>query len=84
MADYDYSSYERLIIEIKDGIALVTINRPEVYNATDFKLHNELSLVWLDLGKDDAVRVIVITGAGTAFSAGGDFDLIEKSIGNAK
>ena len=80
----DYSSYENLLIETNDGVALVTINRPEVYNATDFKLHNELSLIWLDLGKDDAVRVIVITGAGSAFSAGGDFDLIEKSIGNAK
>ncbi len=84
MADYDYSSYEKLLIEIKDGIALLTINRPEVYNATDFKLHNELSRIWLDLGKDDNVRVAVITGAGTAFSAGGDFDLIEQSIGNAK
>jgi enoyl-CoA hydratase len=80
----DYSSYEHLLFEIKDGVALLTINRPEVYNATDFKLHNELSRVWLDLGKDDDVRVIVITGAGSAFSAGGDFDLIEKSIGNAK
>jgi len=80
----DYSSYENLLIETTDGVALVTINRPEVYNATDFKLHNELSRIWLDLGRDDEVRVIVITGAGTAFSAGGDFDLIEKSIGNAK
>ena len=81
---YDYSSYEHLIIEVKDGVALLTINRPEVYNATNFKLHNELSLVWLDLGKDDDVRVAVITGAGTAFSAGGDFDLIQDSIGNGK
>ena len=80
----DYNSYENLLIEIKDGIALLTINRPEVYNATDFKLHNELSRIWLDLGRDDDVRVAVITGAGTAFSAGGDFDLIEQSIGNAQ
>ncbi|MEO2141721.1 MAG: enoyl-CoA hydratase/isomerase family protein, partial [bacterium] len=50
----------------------------------NFKLHNELSKVWLDLGNDDDVRVVVITGAGTAFSAGGDFDLIQESIGNAK
>ena len=70
MAAYDYSTYENLLIEIKESIALLTINRPEVYNATDFKLHNELSRIWLDLGKDDDVRVIVITGAGTAFSAG--------------
>ena len=80
----DYSSYEYLLIDIKDGVALVTINRPEHYNATNFELHNELSRIWRDMGDDDDVRVIVITGAGTAFSAGGDFDLIQKSIGNAK
>ena len=42
---YDYSFYEHLVIEVKDGVALLTINRPEVYNATNFKLHNELSVV---------------------------------------
>jgi len=81
---YDYSKYEHILFDIKDGVALLTINRPDVYNATNFKLHNELSKVWLDLGNDDDVRVVVITGAGTAFSAGGDFDLIQESIGNAK
>lgn len=81
---YDYSKYEHILFDIKDGVALLTINRPEVYNATNFKLHNELSKIWLDLGQDDDVRVVVITGAGTAFSAGGDFDLIQDSIGNAK
>jgi len=81
---YDYSKYEHILFDIKDGVALLTINRPEVYNATNVKLHNELSKVWLDLGEDDDVRVVVITGAGTAFSAGGDFDLIQESIGNAK
>ncbi|GIT02329.1 MAG: hypothetical protein CM1200mP27_09540 [Chloroflexota bacterium] len=39
---YDYSFYEHLLIEVKDGVALLTINRPEVYNATNAKLHNEL------------------------------------------
>ena len=81
---YDYSKYVHILFDIKDGVALLTINRPDVYNATNFKLHNELSKVWLDLGNDDDVRVVVITGAGTAFSAGGDFDLIQESIGNAK
>ncbi|MCH8225824.1 MAG: enoyl-CoA hydratase/isomerase family protein [Chloroflexi bacterium] len=80
----DYSTYEHLLVENKDGVALVTMNRPEVLNATNFRLHNELSRIWLDLGADPEVRAIVITGAGTAFSAGGDFEMIEQSIGNAE
>src|SRR3989441_4894547 len=78
----DYSAYQHLLIEKKDGIALLTINRPESLNSTNFRLHYELSRVWLDLAADDEVRVAVITGAGRAFSAGGDFEVVEKSMGN--
>lgn len=80
----DYSSYEHLLVEKRDGIALLTMNRPEVLNATNAKLHNELSRIWLDLGQDPEVRVALITGAGNAFSAGGDFEMIEQSLGNAE
>ena len=78
----DYSNYEHLLIEIDSGVALLTLNRPEVYNATNFKLHNELSRIWVDIGRDPEVRVAVVTGAGNAFSAGGDFEMIEKALGN--
>src|SRR6059036_3831939 len=78
----DYSAYQHLLIEKKDGIALLTINRPESLNSTNFRLHYELSHVWLDLAADDEVRVAVITGAGRAFSAGVDFEVVEKSMGN--
>lgn len=75
----DYSSYEHLLFERRDdGILLITINRPEKYNATNERLHWELSRVWLDVSDDDEARVAVITGAGTAFSAGGDLDLIDR------
>ena len=80
----DYSAYEHLLVDKQDGIALLTMNRPEVLNATNFRLHNELSRIWLDLGQDPEVRVAVITGAGSAFSAGGDFEMVEKAIGNAE
>ena len=73
----DYSQYQHLLFERKDhGILFITINRPEVYNATDARLHWELSRVWLDIGDDPDTRVVVITGAGRAFSAGGDLDMI--------
>ncbi len=78
----DYKSYHHILVEKREGIALLTLNRPEVLNATNFRLHNELSRIWLDLGQDPEVRVVVITGAGSAFSAGGDFEMIEKAIGN--
>ncbi len=75
----DYSSYEHLLFERKDnGILLITINRPEVLNATNDRLHWELTQVWLDVDKDPETRVAVITGAGRAFSAGGDLDGIAK------
>ena len=80
----DYSSYQHLLIEKKDGIALLTINRPESLNSTNFRLHYELSKVWLDIAEDDEVRVALITGAGRAFSAGGDFEVVEKAQGNAE
>ena len=78
----DYSSYEHLRVEVADGVALLTMDRPDSLNSTNFRLHYELSRIWPDLGHDPDVRVAVITGAGGAFSAGGDFDMIEEAIGN--
>ncbi len=75
----DYSSYDFLLFERKpNGVLLITINRPERLNATNAKLHNQLSRVWLDIADDEETRVVVITGAGRAFSAGGDLDLIDS------
>jgi enoyl-CoA hydratase len=79
----DYSPYQHLLFERKaHGILLITINRPEMLNATNARLHWELSHVWLDIADDPDTRVVVITGAGRAFSAGGDFDMIEAFQGN--
>lgn len=79
----DYSQYQHLLFERREhGILLITINRPEMLNAADARLHWELSRVWLDIGDDPETRVVVITGAGRAFSAGGDLDMIETFQGN--
>lgn len=68
-----HGTYERLDIKIDDGVALVTINRPEKMNSIDARMLEELKRVWADLDADPAVRIVVITGAGErAFSAGGD------------
>jgi enoyl-CoA hydratase len=80
----DYREYQHLMFERKgDGILLITINRPEVLNATNNRLHWELSHVWLDIAEDPDTNVVVVTGAGRAFSAGGDLDMIEAMAGSA-
>jgi enoyl-CoA hydratase len=65
-------TYEHLDIVIADGVATVTINRPEALNGLNPAAHAELERVWDELDEDDDVRVAVLTGAGRAFSAGGD------------
>ncbi|HEX6394722.1 MAG TPA: enoyl-CoA hydratase/isomerase family protein [Acidimicrobiales bacterium] len=79
----DFSSFQQLAFERHDrGILQITINRPEKYNATDETLHTELAKVWLDVDADSDTRVAVITGAGKAFSAGGDYGMIGRMVGN--
>ncbi len=79
-----YDEYQHLLFERHDdGILLVTINRPEVLNATNNRLHWELSRVWKDIDEDPETRVVIVTGKGRAFSAGGDLEMIEKMKGSA-
>lgn len=74
----NYSNYQHLLVEVANSVATVTINRPEVFNATNNVLHRELTTIWRDLDADPAVRVAIVTGAGQqAFSAGGDLGDIE-------
>jgi len=81
----DYGEYQHLLFERKpNGIVLITINRPEVLNATNDRLHWELTQVWLTLDADDSARVAVVTGAGRAFSAGGDLDMVEANSRDPK
>jgi enoyl-CoA hydratase len=79
----DYADYQHLLFDRrKNGVVLITINRPEVMNATNARLHWELTQVWLTLAADPAARVALVTGAGRAFSAGGDISLVEDMAGN--
>lgn len=69
----DYSRYRYLtVVKEPNGIATVTMNRPEKLNAVNDEMHEELRDIWLDLGNDYEADVIVLTGAGRAFCAGGD------------
>ncbi len=76
----DYKEYRHLLFERRpNGVLLVTLNRPEVLNATNDRLHWELTQVWLTVDRDPETRVVVVTGAGRAFSAGGDMEMVEKN-----
>jgi enoyl-CoA hydratase len=69
-----------LLVERYDGVAVVTLNRPEANNAVTAAIHTGLAEVWTELDTDPEVRVIVLTGAGKAFSGGGDLQLLLDQI----
>jgi len=64
--------YATILLEIKDGVALVKINRPEAMNAINQDVLLELIAAFQELEADDAVRVIILSGEGKAFVAGAD------------
>ena len=65
--------YEHILVQIEDRVAVITMNRPEVLNAMNHKLNDELHHAVTDANANDGVGCIVITGAGErAFSTGGD------------
>ena len=65
-------AYETLAVERREGIALVTLNRPEKLNALNRRMAKELIELCQELEADDAVRAVIFAGAGRAFSSGGD------------
>ncbi len=72
-------NYESLIVEKRDGVAIVTINRPEKLNALNEKLMQELDAAFAALGADGDVRGVVLTGAGEkAFVAGADIGELSR------
>lgn len=77
-----YESYEYLTVEVDlDGVCTVTLNRPDTLNAAGGPMHPELERIWLDVNEDPQVKAVVLTGAGRAFSAGGDLKGMAKRVG---
>src|SRR5262245_18956566 len=73
-------TYEHILVDVEDGVAILTLNRPEKLNAMNRKLQRELHHAVKQMEADDAIGCIVITGAGDrAFSAGGD---IQEQLSN--
>jgi enoyl-CoA hydratase/carnithine racemase len=78
------SEYEDLLYEVKGRIGLLTLNRPDKLNAWTAAMEKSLKHALAAAVKDDAVRVIVVTGAGRGFCAGADMNLLQsiKPAGN--
>ncbi|HVI31706.1 enoyl-CoA hydratase [Phenylobacterium sp.] len=73
-------SYETLIVEVKDGVSLVRLNRPDALNALNSILLGELAQALDAAEADDSVRCVVITGSERAFAAGADIkEMSDKS-----
>ena len=71
---FDQTAYETIRLEKRnDGVAVATLNRPAKLNAVNGRMHTELSTLARDFDDDPQARVLVVTGAGRAFCAGGDF-----------
>src|ERR1700758_750926 len=77
----DYARFSRLLIDRPHPRVLrVVMNRPDKLNATDGRMHSELTEIWRVIDADPSVSAVLLTGAGKAFSAGGDLDLLDKMI----
>lgn len=75
-----YDLPPELIVQCDGPIRTVVINRPDELNAVNKDLHRALATVWRQLAADRDAAVVVLTGAGRAFSAGGDLDWITSFL----
>lgn len=75
-ASFKYLKFDRPA----ERVMRITLDRPEKMNSLDWEAHGELTRVWSIVDADPEVNAIIICGAGKAFSAGGDFSMVERII----
>src|SRR5262249_22633359 len=68
----DYSQYGGVLVARQDKVLTITLNSRETLNAFTGPMHTSMSRIWDDVNDDPDVHVVVLTGAGRAFSAGGN------------
>jgi enoyl-CoA hydratase len=78
-----YSAYTKLNLDYPaDRILRLTFDRPDTYNSIDTETHTQLTNIWRDINDDSTINAVIVTGAGKAFSAGGDFEMIKEILSN--
>ncbi len=78
----DLPDYQTVLLTRKERLLTITLNRPDTLNAVNLQMHEELAEVFNFAATDPHSDVVVLTGAGRAFSAGGDLDHIAKNAAN--
>lgn len=73
-----------LLVEKTGAVHVVSINRPDAFNAVNEAVHHAFAGIWRALAADDDVRAVVTTGIGKAFSAGGDMVMFGRLIEDAE
>jgi len=73
-----YDMPEEIDVRADGPLRVITLNRPDALNAVNESLHTGLARLWPRLSEDQEARAAVLTGSGTAFSAGGDFAYLEQ------
>jgi enoyl-CoA hydratase/carnithine racemase len=77
MPDTATKTYEDILYRVEDGVAVVTLNRPDKLNAWRGEMDRDVRAAMREAAQDEAVRVIVLTGAGKGFCAGADMGLLQ-------
>jgi enoyl-CoA hydratase len=80
MTTNNFRDYETIAFSREGRILTITLNLPDTLNAVSRKLHTELSRVFIDANDDPDSDIVVLTGAGRAFCAGGDIEWMQASI----
>jgi enoyl-CoA hydratase len=75
-----FDDYQAILFSRRGRVLEVTLNRPDKLNATDAVLHTELARVFTDITNDPDSDIVILTGAGRAFSAGGDVAWMQEAI----
>ena len=73
--------YKTLLVETKNGVGIVWMNRPKLHNALDDIMTAELTAAMREMDDDPAVRMVVLAGTGQSFSAGADMDWLQRLAG---
>jgi enoyl-CoA hydratase len=79
-ADAWFATYRHIRFRRTGRVLTIEMNRPEVKNAANIRMHNELSRVFADAQRDEGSDLLVLTGAGDAFSSGGDIRAMRDKI----